>query len=149
MTVFFNTLWVNHPAIKGIINPCSTNGKINFSNQCAIRMSVCLDKSGVSLTSFNGAKCYPGHGHSQSHVLRAEELASWIEKQNSLFGTPTKKKKVKSTDYKNKKGIVLFKNFWGAGNQGDHIDLWNGAVMTRGAPSYFSLSKEVWFWELK
>ncbi len=81
-----------------------------------------------------------------AHVLRAEELAQWIEKQK-LFGVPSKLTKVKSSDYK-KKGVVLFRNFWGAGNQGDHIDLWNGSVMTRGAASYFAASKEVWFWEL-
>jgi hypothetical protein len=74
-------------------------------------------------------------------------LALWLEKNIHLFGSATKSKNAKSTNYK-KKGIALFKNFWGAGNQGDHIDLWNGATMTRGAPSYFSTSKEVWFWEL-
>ncbi len=147
MTVLFNTLWTNHPAIKGIINPCSTNGVSNFSNQCAIRMSVCLKDSGVDLSSFRGAKCYPGHDHNQSHILRAEELAEWIEQHSSTFGTPTKKSNVKSTDY-TKKGIALFKNFWGQGNQGDHIDLWNGSIMTRGAANYFSVAEEVWFWEL-
>jgi hypothetical protein len=147
MAILFSNLWVNHPAIKGEISPCTTNGVTNFSNQCAIRMGVCFENAGISLATFNGAKCYPGHGHDQAHILRAEELASWIESQKILFGAPTKNKNVKSSDFK-KKGIVLFKNFWGAGNQGDHIDLWNGAVMTRGAPSYFYSSQEVWFWEL-
>ena len=78
-----------------------------------------------------------------------DEFAAWLEDQNQLFGTPTKKKRVKSGDYKKMKGIVLLKNFWGTGNQGDHIDLWNGAMLARGAPSYFVSSKEVWFWELK
>ena len=84
MAVLFSTLWVNHPAIKGIINPCTTKGKINFENQCAIRMGVCLDNSGINIKSFNGAKCYPGHEHKQSHILRAEELATWLEKQKHL-----------------------------------------------------------------
>jgi len=149
MAILFSRLWANHPATKGIINPCITKNVINFKNQCAIRMSVCLLDSGISLKSFKGAKCYPGHGHNQSHILRAEELATWLENQKLLFGIPTKRKKVKSSIYKDKKGIILLKNFWGAGNQGDHIDLWNGKMMTRGAPSYFSSSQEVWFWEIK
>ncbi|HVK54554.1 MAG TPA: T6SS effector amidase Tae4 family protein [Burkholderiales bacterium] len=27
-------------------------------------------------------------------------------------------------------GIIFFQNYWGPGNQGDHIDLWNGARLT-------------------
>jgi len=148
MSVKFHTLWASHPMNKGNINPCTTDGKVNFENQCAIRMSVCLKNSGISLKSFSGAKCYPGHKHHQEHILRAEELAAWLEKKKAIFGKPTKKKKVKSSEYKGRKGIILLKNFWGTGNQGDHIDLWNGKMMTRGAPSYFSSSQEVWFWEL-
>ena len=44
--------------------------------------------------------------------------------------------------------LIFLLNFWGAGNQGDHIDLWNGTKMTRGAPEYFTAAQEVWFWEL-
>ena len=148
MTIMFSKLWTNHPALKGTIYPCATNGRANFSNQCAIRMGVCLENSGISLRSFKGAKCYPGHGHSQKHILRAEELAGWLEKQEALFGQPSKKRKVSSKHYASKKGIVLLKNFWGTGNQGDHIDLWNGVRLAHGAPGYFSASQEVWFWAL-
>jgi hypothetical protein len=31
-----------------------------------------------------------------------------------------------------KKGINFFKDYYGPGNQGDHIDLWNGTRLTRG-----------------
>lgn len=148
MPFAFSKLWASHPALKGIINPCTTDGNINFSNQCAIRMGVCLKDAGVDISSFSGARCYPGHGHGRAHILRAEELAAWLETQKKHFGVPRKQKNVKSADFKNKKGIVLLKNFWGPGNQGDHIDLWNGVMMTRGAPAYFARSKEVWFWEL-
>jgi len=40
-------------------------------------------------------------------------------------------------------GIVFFKDFWGRGNQGDHIDVWDGEKMPKdsGANSYFSHAK--------
>jgi Type VI secretion system (T6SS), amidase effector protein 4 len=148
MAVKFGVLWANHPAMQGVTNPCTTNGKVNFENQCAIRLGVCLSLSGVNLGNFRGAKCYPGHGHKRAHILRAEELAGWLEGQDTTFGTPTKKKKVSGGDYKNKKGVIYLKDFWGPGNQGDHIDLWNGSMMTLGSPSYITASREVWFWEI-
>ena len=53
---------------------------------------------------------------------------------------------------------VFYKNFYGVGNQGDHIDLWNKLYATKeintflGAifPSFASCdkAKEVWFWEI-
>jgi hypothetical protein len=49
MAILFSNLWVNHPAIKGEISPCTTNGVTNFSNQCAIRMGVCFENAGISL----------------------------------------------------------------------------------------------------
>lgn len=43
-------------------------------------------------------------------------------------------------------GIVFIKDGWGAT---DHVDVRNGIVILAGDPSYFSLGKEVWFWEAK
>jgi hypothetical protein len=145
----FEKLWLWHPANRGIINPCTTSGKVNFENQCAIRMADCLSKVGVQFNTFKGAKCYPGHNHNQSHVLRAEELADWMKSRPQIFGRVDVKKAATSLDYKNKKGILFLLNFWGQGNQGDHIDLWNGNKMTRGAPEYFTRAEEVWFWGVK
>lgn len=64
-----------------------------------------------------------------------------------------------------KRGIVFFQNYWGPGNQGDHIDLWNGSRLTDwsswvrihsrlGASvlhafadlSDYTKSQSVWFW---
>ena len=149
MAVSFKTLWAWHPANLGIRNPCTTDGKVNFEDQCAIRMGECFSKSGVLLDSFSGAKCYPGHKHNQSHILRAEELAGWMKTQPVFFGKVETKRNVKASDYANKKGIIFLKNFWGAGNQGDHIDLWDGSEMTGDArPSYIAAAQEVWFWEV-
>jgi hypothetical protein len=151
----FATLWSHHPANDSppLISPCVTSrGVPTFANQCAIRMSVCLTRSGVSLNNFGGTFCW--YGHSRQHAIRAEELASWLDSPAVDFvGYADKKRRtsraaVSSQEFANRRGIALFKNFWGAGNQGDHIDLWDGSAMSHGDPSYFSLSQEVWFWDL-
>ena len=83
--------------------------------------------------------------HLPRHILAAQELANWVSKNDKLFGKAEKFKKVTSSDFKGKKGIVFIMNGWGAT---DHIDVWNGNMMKGGSPVYFSLGKEVWFWEL-
>jgi hypothetical protein len=50
--------------------------------------------------------------------------------------------------YLGRRGIVACINFWGSGNQGDHIDLWDGSVMAHGGRDYFQRSQEIWFWEM-
>ena len=128
--------------------PCKTKGGAPaYPNQCAIRMGVCLQDAGVNLNFMRGVRCW--HGHGRKHVLRAEELANWLKTQTAQFGTVEIKKRVTYKDYAGKKGIVLFRNFWGSGNQGDHIDLWNGSKMTYGELDYFQKSEEIWFWELQ
>ncbi|WP_250654699.1 type VI secretion system amidase effector protein Tae4 [Alkalimarinus coralli] len=144
MSVSFGFLWANHPANNGFDEPCATNGVGNFENQCAIRMGVALSASGVSLSSFRSAKCWHGH---KNHVLRAQELADWLAFGGGSFGRPAIHKSAKASSFINS-GIVFFKNFWGRGNQGDHIDLWDGQRMTKGDASYFGYAEEVWFWRI-
>ena len=141
--VSFLQLWNNHPYPD---SPCDTN---TFRNQCAIRMGVALEKSGVDTSSFDtmypNRRCYPGLGHNPRHILAAQELANWLKTQRSVVGNVKIYKNVNSKDFRGKKGIVFIKNGWGAI---DHIDVWNGTRMKGGWPNYFSLGKEVWFWEL-
>lgn len=122
-----------------------------FPNQCAIRMSVALDKSRVNTASFDtmfpNRRCYQGFKHTPRHILAAQELADWMKSQKTIFGDVSKIDKQKiNQSLIGKKGIVFIKDGWGAT---DHIDVWNGVVMQAGNPSYFSLGKEVWFWEAK
>ena len=131
----FNELWSNHPGRNS--RPC------NFPNQCAIRMGIALQKSNANLNSFNGAKCW--HGHEPKHILRAQELANWINGKTDYFGTKKIYKNVTNSDFSGKKGIVFIKDGWGAT---DHIDLWNGSIMKGGLSEYFSKGKEVWFWNI-
>lgn len=133
--VSFAKLWANHPGVNS--SPCE------FANQCAIRMGVALHKSGVSLSSFRGARCW--HGHNPKHILRAQELANWIKENPRNFGTRTVHRKVTYSNFSGKRGIVFIKDGWGAT---DHIDIWDGATMKGGFTDYFAKGKEVWFWKL-
>lgn len=139
-TVSFQKLWDSHPYPA---TPCSTK---YFENQCAIRMGVALRGAGVNLTTFRGAKCYVSLKHTPKHVLRAQQLADWLKTQTAAVGSAeVHKKKVSSSDFAGRKGIVFIKDGWGAT---DHIDVWDGAKMKGGQPGYFALGKEVWFWPL-
>lgn len=144
MPLKFSVLWANHPTTRGDDAPCSTNGKSNFENQCAIRMGVALKACGVNFATFRGARCWFGH----SHVIRAEELANWLKTQTTQIGKVEICKKVTYANFAGRSGIVFFRNFWGVGNQGDHIDLWDGSQIRKGDLSYFSRSQEVWFWPI-
>ncbi len=138
-TVTWRQIWNAHPY------PASPCDRATFTNQCAIRMSVALAGAGVDLSSFRGARCYPGMGHGGSHVLRAQELADWIVLRPGIFGRVGKRKAVTFADYANRPGIVFVQNGWGAT---DHIDIWDGTAMKGGSPDYFALGKAVWFWPL-
>ncbi len=147
MAVTFSILWQNHPTTKGDNAPCkSSGGKPNYKYQCAIRMGVCLTAAGVSMRTLRGARCW--HGHGRKHVLRAQELASWLKTQIAQIGRVSVQKNVTHTDFAGKKGIVFFRNFWGRGGQGDHIDLWDGSRVRKGKLDYFQRSQEVWFWPI-
>jgi hypothetical protein len=133
--VSFNKIWTNHPG--RLSSPCK------FVNQCAIRMGIALQESGIDMSTFSGAKCW--HGHRPKHILRAQELADWITINSRYFGDRKVYKNVTSIDFQGKKGIVFIKDGWGAT---DHIDIWDGSIMKGGATDYFEKGKEVWFWDL-
>lgn len=110
---------------------------------------MALEKSGVDTSGFDQMypkrRCYPGFNHSPKHILAAQELADWLRTRTDLVGEVKTYKNVTSGHFGGKKGIVFVRNGWGPT---DHIDLWNGTEMKGGDPSYFSLGKEVWFWNL-
>jgi hypothetical protein len=145
----FSVLWASHPSTQhpAIDSPCSPT----FSNQCAIRMGVSLTSSGVPLNGYRGTFCWFHHG--RNHPIRAEELAGWLEETCPIVGAAEisrrkNGKQASAADYSGRQGIVLFRNFWGVGNQGDHIDLWDGTRMTHGELNYFTRSEEIWFWDM-
>lgn len=110
-TIKTKTIWNNHP-YPG--SPCSTK---YFTNQCAIRMGVALEKSGINTESFDkmypNRRCYKELNHGPKHILAAQELANWIKNNESIFGKAKKFKKATSADFVGKKGIVFIMNGWG------------------------------------
>jgi hypothetical protein len=152
----FDALWANHPVHETPpnINPCKDkDGTSAFANQCVVRLGVCFTRSGISLATYPGAFCW--HGHGREHPLRVEEMKSWLNSSDAGFVGRAEISRRDSAgrqkthaDYAGRKGIVAFRNFWGSGNQGDHIDLWNGAQIARGDNDFFERSEELWFWPL-
>jgi hypothetical protein len=150
----FLQVWKAHPSNWPTPEPfpCK-NGKgevaSGLKDQCAIRLGIAFQGGGVNTDSMSGARCWSGHG--KQHILRVNELAPWIDKNATRIGCGKREthKKVTFLEFVGRKGIVCFQNFWGPGNRGDHIDLWNGFWMGQGAHDYFIRSQEVWFWEMK
>ena len=155
----FETLWDNHPTITEDDFPCSTeSGAKNFENQCAIRMGVCLERSGFDLSKFPVAHCWH-HEKSLRHILRAEELANAL-KNFSLSEKIRKPIVFEGSEgfskISGKKGIIFFKDYYGTNNSGDHIDLWNGSRLTK-LDTYFQFlmlggwrykKATVWFFQV-
>lgn len=154
-TMKFEELWENHPTIKSRLDdaPCKVNGRRAFENQCAIRLGDALINSAVDISTFKGVRCW--HNHTPGHILRAEELANWLTSAFSPFRRVLKfPAKEGFSNINGKTRIIFFKDFYGPGNTGDHIDLWNGRRLTRYS-SWFQFTfnsgqryadAEVWFW---
>lgn len=158
----FWKLWQNHPNIaEQEMFPCRReDGVANFANQCAIRMGVCLSKSGLlTIDEYDGVRCWFGH-NDVVHSLRARELALWLRNHASTFGAVEIKSETEWKEYVGRTGIIYCQNFWGENNQGDHIDLWDGTgefmgsgsftwegpAMASGGLDYLERAEEVWFW---
>jgi len=128
----FVRLWSNYPDD----DPCdATNdkGEKLFVNQCAIRVSYTLKKTGVGFKNFPvGRKCW--FHKEDDHILAATELADWLEKGVVYF--LSKPQVVTGEDWRKKvldrKGIICFEDYYrpSGGSGGDHIDLWNGNSLT-------------------
>lgn len=122
-------------------SPCSDG----YTNQCAIRMSIALEKCGVDLARYPGNKCT--HGHARG----AQGLASYLKR---IWGQPTwtyrRNRDRAASLLQAHNGLIFFKNcFTRSGEstrEGDHIDVWFfGKAQTY---EDFTGSDEVWFWKL-
>lgn len=132
-----------------------------YQNQCAINMHAALERSGTSLKSFRGLLSW--QKDKPKYAIRARELADWLA---SPFSMMPKVQKFSGMEVfertKGKRGIIYFQNYWGPGNQGDHIDLWNGSRLTDwrswiriqmnmsipGIWEDLKKSESVWFWSI-
>ena len=128
----FQTILSNYPSS----DPCDakdTKGQLLFRNQCAIRLSHALKKSGVNFSSFSKKrKCWV-HPNSD-HVLSAKELADWFQHRSVPFIQSSEE--VTGEQWRNKvidrTGIICFEDYYAPdhGSGGDHIDLWTGSGLT-------------------
>jgi hypothetical protein len=102
-------------------------------NQCAIRMSVALQRCGFSLDGFKDKtrihgtklrKCtFP-----EPHIVGADELMKYLKKRFGLSATFSKHQISKAyATLSGRHGIVYFDNL--DGKKGDHIDLFNGEAI--------------------
>lgn len=161
----FAELWKNHPNITGE-EPLLD--KRQYENQCAINLYAALQRSGINVKSFHGQLSW--QKDKPRYAIRAQEVANWLASAaHPIF--PAKVEKFGGKEVfekiKDKTGIIFFQNYWGTGDQGDHIDLWNGSRLTDwrtwarihirigdfglhnlGAGSDFQKAASVWFWAI-
>jgi hypothetical protein len=120
-----------------------------LDDQCAMRVGVALEKLGVDLSSFTGARC---GRHTPGHILRAKELADWLSEQTKLVGQVKKydkaSDKITWEHFKGKKGIMFIEKpiITSAIN---HIDLWDGSQLRKGKNEWISVGRWVYFWEVE
>lgn len=122
--------------------PCkSTIDGHAIENQCAVRMSIALERCGFSLDGFGRINDHNNHRRVHSgrvscqvdlpHVLAAEELARYIDAvigfTLDLHGPALDDAQGRLTS----PGIIFFNNCFTRRGQterrGDHIDLWDGS----------------------
>jgi hypothetical protein len=145
--------------------PC----KAGITNQCAVRMSVALERCGFGLDAFDPhRRVHSGRSRCQltvQHVVGARELADYLTR---IWGAPERWRggsvNSAAADLAGRTGIVYFNNCFQregqAARTGDHIDLWNGRTYynqiihvgaggdaAAGTP-LFGRSDEVWFFPL-
>jgi hypothetical protein len=144
MAFTFETLWNAYPQD---FSPCQDANEIpQFGNQCAIRVGLSLIDGGADVSGFPGVRCW--HGHSGRHILRGEELAAWMDGEKLQFGQADIRVNSDASTYLGLRGIIFCRNFWGPGNQGDHIDLWDRSYLKTGDAGYILRSEQVWFWNV-
>jgi len=136
----FWSIWETYPSRHNNHHPCELIQKGDqYSAQCAMRLTEALEAAQISTASFSGGRCWACSGapNGRKHILRAEDLAAWIDQHRDAIGAGPKEVKSDVTfkDYRDKFGLVYFKDFWArndgeeaSGNPtGDHIDIWNGS----------------------
>ena len=169
----FAELWSNYPENKIEHLDPKTHKEV-IDNHCAVYLSDCLIKSGISLKSFKGIRCWCCPSKENVHAIKAQQLADWL-KLKPFAGCPEALQFTGKTFKKSlsgKTGIIFFQDYWQRDNEkgtkertGDHIDLWKDGVLAGqpwigsfaritlglaidGVWSDYTQSKKVLFWEI-
>jgi hypothetical protein len=140
--ITFSALWANYSSESPCVGK-DDKPPPGWQNQCAVRVGLAMERSGVSFKSFSSGRC-PTGPQSGGMVGSAQALANWL-KTRPFPGCPAVKV-IKPSNWMNevrgKTGIIFFKDYWrrkgevtGVGS-GDHIDLWNRDTLTRSLVSF-------------
>lgn len=119
----------------------------NYGNTCAVRMSLALMKSGISIKG--RLKIKGGRFAGRSVEPGAKLLADQI-KSPALLGKPLiiQSPSAAPAELNGKQGLIFFSKIFGYG--GGHIDLLETVNATQVCHSHcYFLCQEVWFWDLK
>lgn len=119
----FLNIWKEHPHVKG-------NGPLldenDYPDQCAVNLYEALQTAGFDTSTFHGQLSW--QKDKPKYAIRAQQLADWFTTKvgphetyngSEVFGK-----------IQGRTGIIFFQHYWGTGNQGNHIDLWNGSRLT-------------------
>lgn len=149
-------LSINFPSPATIMSnypPRSTGGVANdycsqAGNECAIRMSIAVQASGVSSTDLEkSTKFRTTHKHSGSNIVHQPSAAAFADWLHSAIKSPTKMVhptgQWQASDFSGKSGILYFAHEHRGGDGPGHIDvLLNGST-----GSGFYPNKVIWFFE--
>jgi hypothetical protein len=141
----FSTLWNNYPGMNADGTYAHPSSNPAYRNQCAIRMSDCLIKSGVSLTGYPKDDLDKDYG---KWALTANRLKFYLSQKNKNFVRVSQDEF--ESKYWNQTGIIYIAP--PPGGIG-HIDLFNRGVTGsgKGGPpgAGYYLGSEIWFWNIK
>jgi hypothetical protein len=160
----FSDLWKNHPGnmpnnpnLIGARNeaermcPCKESDGVtcSYGNECAVRLSVSLQRSGIDMSSFTGEKC-----STSGYAVRGLELATWMSDPNRLGKPQVFENGAEALrQIAGVTGIVYVRQFAGVSQPNqrwDHIDVWNGTRLGHGLTQFITNSPSyVWFWPIK
>jgi hypothetical protein len=141
--VTFAQLWANYPKDAPCVDS-KGNTPAGWENQCAARVGLPLERSGVSFKGYPGARCPVNVAGHLAMVANAQMLADWL-KRRPFAGCPPAElvaRRPWTDGVAGRTGIVFFQDYWrrkgetrGNGS-GDHIDLWNRQTLTPSIQSF-------------
>ena len=148
----FDLLWKNHPLLGNVPDqfPCKIRDRDGFRlpnghNQCMVRLCTALERSGVSFSGLRSASmCHLKGDEHRHHFLNPYDFEFWKKSAGSHYVWEAKPPfqpepmpgLAAFTFMLNRKGVVLFWNYFMKNMFGGHIDLWNQIRMGNNAKDY-------------
>lgn len=117
----------------------------NYANTCAIRVSLAMLKSGLSVSS-GSHRVLDGKLEGKRIEVNMRKLANIVE-QSGQFTKAERYTQDIYAQVKGRSGVIAFFNIPGY-TGGGHIDLLDGAAPYMRCESDCYNSEEVWFWPM-